>query len=78
MARHFINYKKVIVKKGRLTAVYPFYWRGKPFVGRVERVRKNKYGRYSYVINGREWSAEELFPDNQQQKLKVPYEAIHA
>lgn len=78
MARHGINYTKVIVKKGRLTAVYPFYWRGEPFVGRVERVRKNKYGRYGYVINGCEWSAEELFPDNRQQKLKVPYEAVYA
>ena len=58
---------------GQSVAVYPFPWRGKPFVGVVEKITKNKYGRISYVIEGKKIVAEELFPDDGENKLKVPY-----
>ena len=79
MSRHGIDYKKQWLLVGDCTAVYPFKFdvpngkrRGEPFVGVVEKVRKNKYGRISYIINGREYMAEELFPANDESKLKLP------
>ena len=70
---HKANWKHQYLRTGQLTAVYPVT--GEPFVGRVSRVRKNKYGRISYEVGERMVMAEELFPSEQQQKLKIPYTA---
>jgi len=70
---HVANWKHQYLKPGQITAVYPVT--GEPFVGKVDRVRKNKYGRVSYEVNGRMVMAEELFPGQQQEKLKIPYTA---
>lgn len=76
MSRHDIDYKKQWLKVGDYAAVYPFNFpqlrRGSPFVGVVEKVRKNKYGRFSYIIKGRQYMAEELFPADEEAKLKLP------
>ena len=65
------NYKKRYLNPGQLTAVYPFT--GEPFVGKVNRVRRNMYGRISYEVDGRMVMAEELFPADGQPKLKISY-----
>ena len=65
------NYKKCYLNPGQLTAVYPFT--GEPFVGKVNRVRRNMYGRISYEVDGRMVMAEELFPADGQPKLKISY-----
>jgi len=70
---HVANWKRQYLQPGQMTAVYPVT--GEPFVGRVDRVRKNKYGRVSYEVNGRMVMAEELFPGQHQEKLKIPYTA---
>ena len=54
---HVANWKHQYLKTGQITAVYPVT--GEPFIGRVDRVRKNKYGRVSYEVNGRMVMAEE-------------------
>lgn len=74
--KHNIDYFKQWANVGDLVAVYPCgIWRGEPFVGEVEKVKTNKFGRISYVIKGRVqlWEAEELFPCPLQVKLKIPY-----
>jgi hypothetical protein len=37
----------------------------------VEKVKINKYGRVSYVVNGQDVYAEELLPAKGQTKLKM-------
>ena len=69
--RHGIDYKKVHCKVGDKVPVYPFSWLGEPFVGVVEKVKMNQYGRVSYVIGNREVFAEELLPAVGQLKLKM-------
>lgn len=71
--KHNIDYKKKWVDVGDLVAVYP--WRGEPFVGEVEKVVKNMYGRISYMVKGsrNQCMAETLFPGPLQDKLKIPY-----
>ena len=69
--RHGIDYKKVHCKVGDKVPVYPFSWLGEPFVGVVEKVKMNQYGRVSYVIGHREVLAEELLPAVGQPKLKM-------
>jgi hypothetical protein len=71
MSRHDIDYKKQWLQVGDYAAVYPFNFES-PFVGVVEKVRKNKYGRFSYVIKSRQYMAEELFPADGEAKLKLP------
>ena len=63
------DWKKRYLNPGQLTAVYPFT--GAPFVGMVNRVRKNMYGRISYEVEGRMVMAEELFPAQGQPKLRI-------
>lgn len=67
--RHDIDYKKVHCKVGDNVPVYPF--KGEPFIGSVEKVKINTYGRVSYVIGHREVFAEELLPAVGQPKLKM-------
>lgn len=69
--RHGIDYKKVHCKVGDKVPVYPFSWLGEPFVGVVEKVKMNQFGRVSYVIGNREVFAEELLPAVGQEKLKM-------
>ena len=69
--RHDIDYKKVHCKVGDKVPVYPFSWLGEPFVGVVEKVKMNQFGRVSYVIGKREVFAEELLPAVGQPKLKM-------
>ena len=69
--RHDIDYKKVHCKVGDKVPVYPFSWRDEPFVGVVEKVKINQYGRVSYVVAGKDVFAEELLPAKNQQKLKM-------
>lgn len=69
--RHGIDYKKVHCKAGDVVPVYPFTWSGEPFLGIVEKVTMNKYGRVSYVIGGRNVMAEELLPAEGQTKLRM-------
>lgn len=66
---HKADWKRRYLNPGQLTAVYPC--NGEPFVGRVNRVRKNKYGRISYDVDGRMVMAEELFPAQGQPKLRI-------
>lgn len=68
---HKVDWKRRYLSPGQLTAVYPF--KGEPYVGRVNRVRKNKYGRISYEVGHRMVYAEELFPAEGQPKLKLRY-----
>jgi hypothetical protein len=69
--RHGIDYKKVHCKVGDKVPVYPFSWLGEPFIGVVEKVKMNKFGRVSYVIGNREIHAEELLPAVGQSKLRI-------
>jgi hypothetical protein len=69
--RHGIDYKKVYCKVGDKVPVYPFSWLGEPFIGVVEKVKMNKFGRVSYVIGNREIHAEELLPAVGQEKLRM-------
>lgn len=69
--RHGIDYKKVHCKVGDKVPVYPFSWLGEPFIGVVEKVQMNKFGRVSYVIGNREVFAEELLPAVGQAKLRM-------
>lgn len=67
--RHDIDYKKVHAKVGQRVPVYPFS--GEPFIGVVEKVKMNKFGRVSYVIDAKDVFAEELLPAKDQQKLRM-------
>lgn len=59
-------------KAGDPCAVYPFPHKRVPaYIGVVERVTKNHYGRLSYIVNGKTVLAEELFPAHGQAKLKI-------
>jgi hypothetical protein len=69
--RHGINWKKVYCKAGDVVPVYPFSWNDEPFLGVVEKVTINKYGRVSYVIGGRQVMAENLFPAEGQPKIRI-------
>ena len=69
--RHDIDWKKVYAKVGDRVPVYPFSWRTKPFVGVVEKVTMNKFGRISYVVDGVTVFAEELLPAHGQPKLRM-------
>jgi len=69
--RHGIDYKKVHCQVGDVVPVYPFTWSGEPFIGTVEKVTMNRYGRVSYVIGGRHVMAEELLPAEGQTKLRM-------
>lgn len=69
--RHNVNYMKVYCKVGDKIPVYPFPWRGEPFIGIVKKLKKNSFGRISYVIGNREIFTEELFPAIGQTKLKM-------
>lgn len=73
MRHENIDWTKCYVEVGQPVAVYPFEHRGKPFVGIVEKVKKNNFGRVSYVVNGINVFTEELFPSKGQQKMKLPY-----
>ena len=66
------DWKRRYLTPGQLTAVYPF--KGEPFVGRVSRVTKNRYMRISYVVDGINVMAEELFPADGQDKLMIKYQ----
>lgn len=66
-----IDYQKRYYKQGDIAPVYPMPWRCEPFVGTVESVRKNPFGRVSYVINGMQVFTEELFPAKRQTKLRI-------
>jgi len=52
MRHENIDYTKRYVEVGQPVAVYPLKHRGKPFVGIVEKITKNKFGMVSYVVNG--------------------------
>lgn len=69
--RHDIDWKKVHARVGDRVPVYPFSPREQPFIGVVEQVKMNKYGRISYVINGKDVMAEELLPAIGQEKLRM-------
>ena len=69
--RHGIDYKKVHCKVGDKVPVYPLSWRDAPFVGVVEKVKMNKFGRVSYVVDGKDVFAEELLPAVGQEKLRM-------
>ena len=69
--RHDIDYTKVHCKVGDTVPVYPFSWLGSPFIGVVKKVKMNRFGRVSYVIDDREVFAEELLPAKGQTKLKM-------
>jgi hypothetical protein len=69
--RHGIDYKKVHCKVGDKVPVYPFSWRDAPFVGVVEKVKMNRFGRVSYVVDGKDVFAEELLPAVGQAKLRM-------
>jgi len=69
--RHGIDYKKVHCKVGDKVPVYPFSWRDAPFVGVVEEVTLNRFGRVSYVVDGKDVFAEELLPAVGQAKLRM-------
>ncbi len=69
--RHGIDYKKVHCKVGDKVPVYPFSWLGEPFLGVVEKVKMNQFGRVSYVIGHRVVFAEELLPAVGQPKIKM-------
>jgi hypothetical protein len=73
MRHENINWTRRYVEVGQPVAVYPFKHRGKPFVGIVEKITKNKFGRVSYVVNGINVFTEELFPSKNQRKMKLPY-----
>ena len=64
-----VNWRSAYLKPGQLTAVYPF--KGEPFIGRVSRVAKNRFMRISYVVDGINVMAEELFPADGQLKLRI-------
>lgn len=66
---HKADWKRRYLNPGQLTAVYPF--KGEPFIGMVKRVRKNRYGRIDYEVDGRMVMAEELFPADGQPKLRI-------
>ena len=68
-----VDWKRQYLKVGQYAAVYPtFPDRRPPFVGIVQRIKKNRYGRISYVIGDYTAQAEELFPGKGEQKLKIP------
>ena len=68
-----VDWKRQYLIVGQYAAVYPlFLERRKPFVGIVQRIKKNRYGRISYVIGDYTAQAEELFPGKGEQKLKIP------
>ena len=67
--RHDIDWKKVHCKVGQRVPVYPF--KKDTFIGEVKRIKMNRYGRVSYVIDDNEVMAEELFPAVNQTKLKM-------
>ena len=69
--RHDIDWHKVHAKVGQKIPVYPFKHTVEPFIGVVEKITINKYGRISYVVNGKDVFAEELFPAKGQTKLKM-------
>lgn len=66
-----IDCQKRYYKQGDIAPVYPMPWRCEPFIGTVESVRKNPFGRVSYVINGMQVFTEELFPAKHQTKLRI-------
>jgi hypothetical protein len=37
----------------------------------VEKVKMNKFGRISYIVDGREIHSEELMPEINQEKLRM-------
>ena len=78
--KHGVNWKKQHVWPGEVVAVYPIKFHDKtgrePFVGKVQKVKKNRYGRISYVINDREVWAEELWPAHGERKLKIPMQSF--
>lgn len=67
---HKVDWKRKYLNPGQVAPVYPFGSK-KPFVGKVEKVKKNMYGRISYVIDGVDVMAEELFPAQGQEKLRI-------
>ena len=68
-----VDYKRQYLKVGQYAAVYPtFPERHPPFVGVVRRIKKNQYGRISYIIGDYTAFAEELFPAEGEKKLKIP------
>lgn len=69
--RHNIDYMKVYAKSGDKIPIYPFPWKGKPFIGVVQKVKINKFGRVSYIVDGKEIHAEELMPERNQEKLRM-------
>jgi hypothetical protein len=69
--KHGVNWRKSYCKIGDEIPVYPFNWRRKPFIGIVSKIKKNKYGRISYVISGMDVVTEELWPAKNQEKLKI-------
>lgn len=69
--RHGVDFRKAHAKVGDVVPVYPPPWLGEPFIGTVERVRKNKWGRISYIVNGKSVFAEDLWPSKDQTKLRM-------
>lgn len=71
--RHKVDWHKQHVTVGQTVPVYPLQDKVKPFIGIVEKITKNRYKRISYVISGRNVFAEELFPAENQPKLRIKY-----
>ena len=67
--RHDIDWKKIHCKVGQRVPVYPI--KREPFIGEVKRIKMNRFGRVSYVIDDKEVMAEELLPAKNQTKLKM-------
>lgn len=74
MRHENVHWNKKYAQVGQMVAIYPPPWRGHPFVGKVDKIVRNKFGRVSYHINGKMWFAEELFPGKNDKKLRIRLE----
>lgn len=71
MRHEKVNYNKQYAEVGDTVAIYPAPWRGKAFIGKVEKLVRNKFGRISYKVNGKMYFAEELFPGKDDLKIRL-------
>ena len=63
-----IDCQKRYYKQGDIAPVYPMPWRCEPFIGTVERVSKNSFGRVS--LNARMYKGSKKFIANLLEKHK--------